>query len=114
MASPDEILEKLNLVDSPETQQIRNQVVNQIIKEALEDQENQGEVALYIVLTECFETEPSKKIVTNDYRVLATSVIEAAQIVQKSLVVGVETVTDVRKASHITGLPDNKFKVVRV
>ena len=98
---------------SPEVIQMSDKVCSQILKEDLAA--NCPDVSLYVVLTEYLEPAPSKKITTNDYRVLATSLIEAAQIVQKSIQdAGNETITDVRKASHITGLPENKFKVIKV
>jgi hypothetical protein len=70
------------------------------------------DLALYIVITESHEPkEDGAKIKQTDYRVLAGSVIEAAEIVANSCHGVDETVTESRKASHITKLPSDKYRV---
>lgn len=75
--------------------------------------ETQNDIGLYIVMTERINDGP--KVKTIEYRVLARSVIEAAEIVMKSSYgVEDEIVRESRYASHITGLPMNKFKIVPI
>jgi hypothetical protein len=64
--------------------------------------------SLYIVKTE--RHEDKGRIIETDYRILATSVIEAAEIVSESKQES-EEVTSSVKASHITGLPENRYRV---
>lgn len=74
-----------------------------------------GPPELYIVETERYEPKKDgARVLPKEYRVLARSVVEAAEIVAESCNGTEETVRVSRYASHITGLPTNRFKVVAV
>ena len=96
---------------------------NEVTKNLIEDFEKNKfmdildpdkEISLYTVETEYIEPLPSNKITKNVIRVLATSVNEAASIVQESCDGTDETVTAVFKSSHITGLTTNRYKIVKI
>ena len=85
---------------------------------------NNNQLGLYLVET---GFEENGKLQVNEYRILADSVIEAAEIVQKYLEKEAKTVNNVeielkypvikgfiissRFVTHITELPTNKFKI---
>ena len=70
-------------------------------------------VALYAVRTDQLEPEPSKKILQVEYRVLACSVHEAAQIIQEGIVDDNEVIKEVFFASHITCLPNARWSIIK-
>lgn len=74
-----------------------------------------GPPELYLVDTD--RHEPKKagaKIIPTEYRVLARSVIEAAEIVNESNKGTDEIVRSVRFASHVTQMATNRYKIVAV
>ena len=72
---------------------------------------NKYDIALYLVKTDMLLPEDGV-IRETDYRVLATSVTEAVQIVEECANTDLdEKVIHCQEISHITGLPSNRYYV---
>lgn len=72
-------------------------------------------IELYLVDTDRHEPkEAGAKVITTEYRVLARSVGEAADIVNESNQGHDEVIRRVQFASHITGLPNARYQIVPV